>query len=113
MLIKLILKKILLILLAFTVVVFSIQTPCRALAAQEEKTCEAAHCCNDENDEQKESSTGKIKGGENCCVYNVLSVEAVPQFSYHQVFDLRLKTGFSNKFHSNKFSPDFWQPPRM
>ena len=107
------LKKLLLILLSFSVMAFSTQTVCIAMPAEEESSCEASHCCKDETGaEKKESTPGKIKNNGNCCIYNVLSVEQVPQFTYRQLHVSIFKTGFLEKFHTDQLAADFWQPPR-
>lgn len=89
------------------------QTPCIADDLKsEEISCGSTQCCSDESSEQEEKGPKEVKTGSHCCVYNVLSVEAVPQFSYRQVHALRLKTGFLEKFYLDTYASDFWQPPR-
>lgn len=83
------------------------------MPAEEESGCEASHCCKDETGaEKKENTPGKIKNNGNCCIYNVMSVEQAPQFTYRQVHVSVFKTGFLEKFHPDQLAADFWQPPR-
>lgn len=105
------LKKLLIILLSFAVMAYSLQVPCSAINQQEQAACIADDCCDDAPGDEEEDAGAK-KGYDSCCTHTVLSMLEMPQFEYHRFFSYPIKTGFVNQKTANSFAKDFWQPPR-